>query len=99
MFLAHGLVRALAQCLVSYSEDLGKSFHGFFRSFSGLHKQETSEKNHEKNHGTRKFDAKHSASVSISFCMFPFSKGHSIRAYLDTIQITLFRNCQPSQAF
>ena len=23
--------------------------------------------------------------VSVSFCMFPCSKGHSVRAYLDTI--------------
>ena len=88
---------SLAQCI--HIRGSGKIFHGVFHTFSGLHKQETSEKNHEKNHGTRKFAAKHSASVSISFCMFPFSKGHSIRAYLDTIQITLFRNCQPSQAF
>ena len=26
-----------------------------------------------------------SISVSVSFCMFPCSKGHSVRAYIDTI--------------
>ena len=30
-----------------------------------------------------------SVSLSVSFCMFPCSKGHFIRAYLDTIQMTL----------
>ena len=88
-----------AQCLVSYLEDLEKIFMVFSVVFQACTSKKLRKKNHEKNHGTRKFAAKHSASVSISFCMFPFSKGHSIRAYLDTIQITLFRNCQPSQAF
>ena len=31
-----------------------------------------------------------SVSLSVSFCMFPCRKGHFIRAYLDTIQMTLF---------
>ena len=30
-----------------------------------------------------------SFSLSVSFCMFACSKGHFIRAYLDTIQMTL----------
>ena len=30
-----------------------------------------------------------SVSLSVSLCMFPCSKGHSIRAYLDTIKMTL----------
>ena len=30
-----------------------------------------------------------SVSLSVSFCMFPCSKGHFIRAYLDTISMTL----------
>ena len=29
--------------------------------------------------------------MSVSFCMFPCCKGHSVRAYLDTIQKTLVR--------
>ena len=30
-----------------------------------------------------------SVSMTVLFCMIPCSKGHSIRAYLDTIQIIL----------
>ena len=33
-----------------------------------------------------------SDSMSVSFCMIPGSKGHSIRAYLDTIQMTLVQS-------
>ena len=46
-----------------------------------------------------------SFSVSVSFFLFPCSKGHSIRAYLDTIWVTLckdsifwFRSCEISHS-
>ena len=52
----------VAQCLASYFRDRGK-FSLFFGSFSGQHRQESLGKNHEKNFGTRIFDAKHSTSV------------------------------------
>ena len=31
--------------------------------------------------------------MSVSFCMFPCSKGHSVRVYLDTILKTLYGSC------
>ena len=64
----------------------GEIFYCFFRSFSGKHRQETSGKNHRKNPGTRKLDAKHSAKD----CSFEFAIENWLKLAFMPYQIVCF---------